>query len=93
VARLAYVVELDPVGIAQLQAASALIEQILGNIQVIQIPDATEAEVADWEGEGGASEPEPNDERVPDPMFTPPPPPPPMNRQEDFGAGPPPGLA
>lgn len=35
-----------------------------------------------------ASEPE---ERVPDPQFTPPPVAPPLNRQEDFGSGPPPG--
>jgi len=84
--KLVYLVELDPVSIAQLQSAGALIQGMLDNIQIVQLPDVEEGEI---DFHAGADEVPA--ERTPDPAFTPPVPAPPMNHQDDFGAGPPPG--
>lgn len=80
--KFAYVVELDPVSIAQLQVAQQLIGAILENIQVV--PLAEEGEV----DPGNAADLQ--EGREVDPKFAPPPPMPPMNPQENYGAGPPP---
>jgi hypothetical protein len=97
--RLAYITELDPISIAQLQAAGALIQAILEGIQVVEVPEEGEAPSFE-ETLVESNEPTPSfdgtlapdfgETRTPDPNFLPPAPLPPMNNQQDFGAGPPP---
>lgn len=90
--RLAYITELDPISIAQLQAAGALIQDILEGIQIIEVPTEDEATPSfdDTLTSSVIVDAEPEEERVPDPNFMPPAPLPPINQQSDFGAGPPP---
>ena len=94
--RRAYVVELGALDIAQLEAAVGLLQGILGGIQMIEIPEEGDElpvmHPEHPENPENLSAAEEEGERVPDPAFMPPPPAPPMNRQEDFGAGPPPRL-
>lgn len=94
--RLVYLVELDPVSIAQLQATGTVIQDILDNIQIVQIEEDSPQVTRGEDGtqfvtlEPAGENNEAVSERTVDPMFNPPPAAPPMNPQTDFGAGPPP---
>lgn len=77
--------------------AAAALQRILESIQPVELDDEPEQEeVEGWEDDGGAVLPlfpeQEDADRTPDPAFVPPPTAPPINRQEDFGAGPPPNF-
>ncbi len=87
-------------GSGNTRAAEAL-QRILGSIQPVELDDETEAAFDEQQDEGEliqlfedetTLDEDEDADRTPDPTFMPPAPTPPMNRQEDFGAGPPPNF-
>lgn len=78
--------------------AAKSLSAMLQRIQFVNVPEDVETSEGEdtWEDDGGAfnhlAGAEEAEERDADPRFAPPPPAPPMNRQDDFGAGPPPGV-
>ena len=80
-------------------AAAQALEGMLSRLQMVEMPDDEDGygELVIADTPPLELVPELDDEaeevRTPDPAFMPPAPAPPMNRQEDFGAGPPPAGA